>query len=88
MPKPTKCVLRRPNYTNTIEVYFGIFKRGIVGVYQHVSARHLKRYLADFDFRYNQRVALGIDDTHRMERALMGILGKRLTYRDSPWASA
>lgn len=68
-------------HTNTIEGYFSIFKRGIYGVYHHVSQRHLKRYLAEFDFRYNQRVALGIDDDARTEAALRGIVGKRLTYR-------
>jgi transposase-like protein len=70
-------------HTNTIEGYFSIFKRGMTGVYQHCSSRHLKRYLAEFDFRYNQRVALGIEDSERANRALAGIVGKRLLYRDS-----
>lgn len=70
-------------HTNTIEGYFSIFKRGISGVYQHVSPRHLKRYLAEFDFRYNKRAALGVDDAARMIVALAGVSGKRLTYRDS-----
>jgi transposase-like protein len=70
-------------HTNTIEGYFSIFKRGLYGVYQHVSPRHLKRYLAEFDFRYNERVALGVDDTMRAERMMKGIVGKRLTYRVS-----
>ena len=70
-------------HTNTIEGYFSIFKRGMTGVYQHCSSAHLKRYLAEFDFRYNQRVALGINDPERTEAALRGIVGKRLTYRDS-----
>jgi transposase-like protein len=70
-------------HTNTIEGFFSIFKRGMVGVYQHCSSAHLKRYLAEFDFRYNQRVALGISDPARTEAALRGIIGKRLTYRDS-----
>jgi hypothetical protein len=70
-------------HTNTIEGYFSIFKRGMNGVYQHCSSHHLKRYLAEFDFRYNEREALGVNDPMRMETALMGILGKRLTYRDS-----
>ncbi|MGH9357478.1 MAG: IS1595 family transposase [Terriglobia bacterium] len=70
-------------HTNTIEGYFSIFKRGMNGVYQHCSSRHLKRYLAEFDFRYNQRVALGIADGARTEAALRGISGKRLTYGDS-----
>jgi transposase-like protein len=70
-------------HTNTIEGFFSIFKRGMIGVYQHCGSRHLKRYLAEFDFRYNQRVALGISDPARTEAALRGITGKRLTYRVS-----
>lgn len=73
--------VRGDAHTNTIEGYFSIFKRGIYGVYHHVSAGHLKRYLAEFDFRYNERIALGIDDQERTIRALAGITGKRLTYR-------
>lgn len=69
-------------HTNTIEGYFSILKRGIVGTYHHVSPRHLKRYLAEFDFRHNERIALGIDDNTRTIKALRGIVGKRLTYRD------
>jgi transposase-like protein len=75
--------VRGDAHTNTIEGYFSILKRGIYGVYHHVSQTHLKRYLAEFDFRYNERIALGIDDTERTTRALRGIVGKRLTYRDS-----
>ncbi|MBN8935902.1 MAG: IS1595 family transposase [Rhizobiales bacterium] len=67
--------------TNTIEGYFSIFKRGMKGVYQHCKEKHLHRYLAEFDFRYSNRVALGVDDAARTERALQGIVGKRLTYR-------
>jgi transposase-like protein len=70
-------------HTNTIEGYFSIFKRGINGVYHHISEQHLKRYLAEFDFRYNERLALGVGDQERTIRALCGIVGKRLTYRDS-----
>jgi hypothetical protein len=73
--------VRGDAHTNTIEGYFSILKRGIYGVYHHVSQQHLKRYLAEFDFRYNERIALGIDDTERTTRALRGITGKRLTYR-------
>lgn len=65
-------------YTNTIEGYFSILKRGIVGVYQHVGKQHLNRYLAEFDFRYNTRK---ITDGERTVMALKGIEGKRLTYR-------
>ncbi len=53
------------------------------GVYQHCGERHLHRYLAEFDFRYNNRIALGVTDTARTEVALRGIIGKRLRYRDS-----
>jgi transposase-like protein len=70
-------------HTNTVEGYFSIFKRGIYGVYHHVSQRHLKRYLAEFDFRYNERTALGIDDRERTARAFRGSIGKRLTYREA-----
>ena len=66
--------------TNTVEGYFSILKRGIYGVYQHVSAAHLKRYLAEFDFRYSHRVKLGIDDVKRADLALLGAKGKRMTY--------
>ena len=67
-------------YTNTVEGYFSILKRGIYGVYQHVSEAHLKRYLVEFDFRYSNRIKLGVDDTRRAEIALQGVKGKRLTY--------
>lgn len=70
-------------HSNTVEGYFSVLKRGIVGVYHHVSEQHLHRYLAEFDFRYSNRVALGIGDEARAARALRGIVGKRLTYRDS-----
>jgi transposase-like protein len=68
-------------YTNTAENYFSILKRGIYGVYQHVSEAHLHRYLAEFDFRYSNRAKLGVTDGERAARALKGIRGKRLTYR-------
>ena len=67
--------------TNTVEGYFSIFKRGMKGVYQHCAEKHLHRYLAEFDFRYSNRVALGVNDDERAERAMKGIVGKRLTYR-------
>ena len=70
-------------HTNTVENYFSIFKRGITGVYHHVSQQHLKRYLAEFDFRYNERAGLGVEDQDRTVKALAGIVGKRLLYRDS-----
>jgi transposase-like protein len=68
-------------HTNTIEGYFSIFKRGMRGNYQHCKEKHLHRYLAEFDFRYNNRIALGVNDEMRAARALQGISGKRLTYR-------
>lgn len=68
-------------HTNTVEGYFSIMKRGITGTYHHVSQQHLKRYLAEFDYRYNEREALGIGDAERMEKSVQGIVGKRLTYR-------
>ena len=73
--------VRGDAHTNTVEGYFSIFKRGIYGVYHHVSAEHLKRYLGEFDFRYNHRIALGYDDATRAALAIKGIAGKRLTYR-------
>lgn len=68
-------------HTNTLEGYFSIFKRGMKGVYQHCAERHLHRYLAEFDFRYNNRVARGVHDEQRAEKALLGVKGKRLTYK-------
>src|ERR1700730_18652831 len=68
-------------HTNTIEGYFSILKRGINGVYHHVSQEHLKRYLAEFDFRYNERMALDVSDMQRTTKAIKGLVGKRLTYR-------
>jgi transposase-like protein len=68
-------------HTNTLEGFFSVFKRGLVGIYQHVDNKHLDRYLAEFDFRYNNRIKLGIDDQTRADRALVGAKGKRLTYQ-------
>jgi transposase-like protein len=68
-------------HTNTVENYFSIFKRGLVGVYHSVSEAHLHRYLAEFDFRYNNRCGLGVEDAERAAKTLKGIEGKRLTYR-------
>jgi hypothetical protein len=70
-------------HTNTLEGYFSIFKRGMVGTYQHCGEQHLQRYLAEFDYRANDRVKLGFDDAARGDIALQGIGGKRLTYRRS-----
>ncbi len=66
---------------NTVEGYYSIFKRGMKGVYQHCGEKHLHRYLAEFDFRYSQRVRLGVDDVMRAGRVLSRVSGKRLTYR-------
>lgn len=73
--------VRGKAHTNTIEGFFSIFKRGMRGIYQHCGEQHLARYLTEFDFRYSNRVALGINDDVRAERALKGIVGRRLTYR-------
>lgn len=69
--------------TNTVESYFSVFKRGMKGVYQHCSEKHLHRYLAEFDFRYNYRVSLGFNDDDRTIAAVRGGEGKRLTYHQS-----
>lgn len=73
--------------TNTVEGFFGILRRGLNGVYQHVSPGHLHRYVNEFSFRYNNRSSRGIEDAERAARLLVGIGGKRLTYR-SPDATA
>jgi len=73
--------VRGDAYSNTVENFFSIFKRGIVGVYHHVSEAHLHRYLAEFDFRYSNREGRGIDDQSRAQLALRGVQGKRLTYK-------
>ncbi len=66
--------------TNTVEGYYSIFKRGMMGIYQHCGEKHLHRYLAEFDFRYSNRIKVGVDDVARADRALLGVKGKRLTY--------
>lgn len=80
--------VRGEAHTNTIESYFSILKRGIIGTYHHVSQQHLARYLGEFDFRYNERAALDVSDEKRAEKAIKGIRGKRLTYRQPDGASA
>ncbi|MBU2588292.1 MAG: IS1595 family transposase [Alphaproteobacteria bacterium] len=70
----------RTIHTNTVEGAFSIFKRGMRGVYQHCAEHHLHRYLAEFEFRYNNRIANGVDDRQRAVNAVQGIVGKRLTY--------
>ena len=66
--------------TNTLEGYFSIFKRGMKGVYQHCAKPHLHRYVAEFEFRYNNRTANGVDDHHRAKVAISGARGKQLSY--------
>lgn len=70
-------------HSNTIEGFFSIFKRGMKGVYQHCSKQHLHRYAAEFEFRYNNREALGCNDTDRSIAAIKRIVGKRLTYKST-----
>jgi len=70
-------------HTNTLEGFFSVFKRGLIGVYQHVEKKHLPRYTAEFDFRFNHRAKLGIDDARRAAFVIEGAGGKRLMYRDS-----
>ena len=72
--------VRGEAYTNTVEGFFSVFKRGMKGIYQHCSGAHLHRYLSEFDFRYNNRVALKVNDQQRADRLLDGVVGKRLTY--------
>ena len=74
--------VRGDAFTNTAEGYFSVFKRGMKGVYQHCAERHLHKYLAEFDFRYNHRIAKGVNDSDRTTRALAGAKGKRLYYRE------
>jgi len=68
-------------HTNNVESYFSVFKRGMRGTYQHCAEKHLHRYLAEFDFRHNNRIALGVNDAERADGILTGITGKGLTYR-------
>ncbi len=67
--------------TNTAEGMFGVFKRGMVGVYQHCGEQHFQRYLDEFTFRFNNRSKLGIEDEARAVKTVRGMGGKRLTYR-------
>src|SRR5438046_4010773 len=68
-------------HTNNVESYYSVFKRGMRGTYQHCAEKHLHRYLAEFDFRHNNRTALGVNDGERANELAKGIYGKRLTYR-------
>ena len=62
-------------HTNTVEGVFSVFKRGMKGIYQHCDEKHLHRYLAEFDFRYNNRIALGVNDASRADAAIRGVVG-------------
>jgi hypothetical protein len=74
--------IRNLNSTiNSTEGYYPVVKRGTKGIYQHCAEKHLHRYVGEFDVRHSNRVKLGVDDTERAERALNGVVGKRLTYR-------
>ncbi len=75
--------VRGEAHTNTVEGYFSILKRGINGTYHHVSQQHLKRYLAEFDFRYNERAKLDVTDAQRAAKAIRGVVGKRVTYQQT-----
>ena len=68
-------------HTNTLEGFYSVFKRGMKGIYQHCSETHLHRYIAEFDFRYNNRIKLDVDDTERTRRVIGGAKGKRLVYQ-------
>jgi transposase-like protein len=74
-------------HINTAEGYYSVFKRGMVGIYQHCAEHHLHRYVAEYDFRYNNRVRLGVDDQARTDAAIKGAAGKRLTYRTTVGAA-
>lgn len=97
MVKPLREYFQRVEYvrpgfpevhTNTVEGFYSIFKRGMKGVYQHCAKKHLHRYAAEFDFRYNHRIANGVDDAERGKIALRNVIGKRLTYRRPDYAAA
>ncbi len=79
--------VRGDAYSNSAEGFFAILKRGIIGVYHHVSAKHLKRYLTEFDFRYSNRAALKISDTQRARIAMRGAIGKWLMYHQASAAN-
>ncbi len=80
--------VRGITHTNTVEGYYSIFKRGMKGIYQHCAEKHLHRYLSEFDFRYSNRSALGIEDQERVSKIAAGISGKRLTYRRTDKAAS
>ena len=67
--------------TNSAEGFLSVFKRGMKGIYQRCAEKYLRHYLAEFDFRYNHRIALGVNDAMRAEAAVFGVVGNRLTYQ-------
>ena len=73
--------VRGDAHSNTAEGFFSILKRGVIGTFHHVSEAHLHQYLAKFDFRYNNRSGLGVEDTERASKIIKQAEGKRLTYR-------
>ena len=73
--------VRGAAYTNTVEGYFSLLKRGLIGTYHQCGEQHLHRYANEFSFRYNNRATLGVNDGMRTDEALRSIAGKRLTYR-------
>lgn len=81
MNHPKAEYVRGIAHTNTVEGFFSIFKRDVIGTFHHVAPKHLQRYSEEFSFRYNTRTALGYSDTDRADLPLKGIAGKRLTYR-------
>jgi hypothetical protein len=70
-------------HTNTVEGFFAMLKRGIIGSFHHVSKAHLHRYVEEFAFRYSNRIALGVNDGERAARIILGAERKRLTYQTS-----
>jgi transposase-like protein len=79
--RPSEAIPGKVAHTNTVESFFGLFKRGLVGTYHHVSVAHLQRYCEEFSFRHSHRTSLGYTDEQRADAALKQIAGKRLTYR-------
>src|SRR5262249_695991 len=75
-------------HTNTVEGFFSLLKRGINGTFHHVSRGHLHRYATEFEFRYNNRSAVGVDDEQRTKNLILGAEGKRLTFKQPSGASA
>jgi len=86
MARESTCAVNEV-HTNTVEGFYSVFKRGMKGVYQHCSEKHLHRYMAEFDFRYSNRSRLGVEDAQRAAMVIRGAMGKRLMYRRSDEAN-